>query len=52
MVAFRTIGSTVDADGTIIEPFYPLLVSAVAFFAAITAGVAYFVSVQRAEQRR
>lgn len=52
IIAFRTIGSTVDADGTIIEPFLPLAIAAIAFFTAIITGVAYFVSVQRAEQRR
>ncbi|MBP6444293.1 MAG: DUF3955 domain-containing protein, partial [Gemmatimonadales bacterium] len=35
LIAFRTIGSTVDAEGTIIEPFYPIAISAVAFFAAV-----------------
>jgi|CXWL01.1.fsa_nt_gi hypothetical protein len=52
IIAFRTLGSTVDAEGTIIEPFYPLLISAVAFFTAISTGVAYLVSRQRDEQRR
>ncbi len=52
IIAFRTIGSTVDADGRMIEPFLPLAIAAIAFFAAIITGVAYFVSVQRAEQRR
>jgi hypothetical protein len=52
LVAFRTIGSTVDAEGTIIEPFLPLAISTIAFFAAITTGVAYLVSAQRDEQRR
>ncbi|MBP6443851.1 MAG: DUF3955 domain-containing protein, partial [Gemmatimonadales bacterium] len=52
LIAFRTIGSTVDAEGTIIEPFYPIAISAVAFFAAVITGVAYFISVQRDDQRR
>ena len=52
IIAFRTIGSTVDADGTVQEAEPLLLISTIAFFAAVTIGVAYFVSVQRAEQRR
>ncbi|MEI2718557.1 MAG: DUF3955 domain-containing protein [Gemmatimonadales bacterium] len=52
ILAFRTVGSTVDAEGTIIEPFYLLGISTIAFFAAVTTGVAYVVSAQRDEQRR
>lgn len=52
ILAFRTIGSTVDAEGTIIEPFYLIAISTVAFFAAVISGVAYFVSAQRDDQRR
>jgi hypothetical protein len=52
IVAFHTIGSTVDPEGTVIEPFYPIAISVVAFFAAVISGVAYVVSAQRDDQRR
>ncbi len=52
ILAFRTVGSTIDAEGTTIEPYSLIGISTVAFFAAIVTGVAYLVSRQRDEQRR
>ena len=52
IVAFRTIGTSFDTDGTVQEAEPLLLISTIAFFAAVTIGVAYFISVQRDDQRR